>query len=303
MSTRLRHGCCAGLTIAALGCGPPEDTSETPLPPADTPDTASTAVCPDGRVTYNASLHESLPAEWIDEYAGIMENLDEVLPVCQAYFTTVDVYAWNDSVEDPYAGIDGGAYVGRYRGELIMVLEIPAAEFKYDYMHRYSVIPHEYFHTYQLSISPSMSALGFDVKWLIEGSAATVESIYMQQHYGFNYFEDAQTYVDADAIGDPSMLERYDSYKFDINYSSSVFLTLVLARELQSLGYSEEESFYLIFQSFLEQEPTQESWMSVFESHFGMSVETFYASLSDYPLDTAAVLPSETLTMEAIFTR
>ena len=32
-----------------------------------------------------------------------------------------------------------------------MVLEIPADEFKYNQIHRYSVIPHEYFHAFQMS--------------------------------------------------------------------------------------------------------------------------------------------------------
>jgi hypothetical protein len=239
---------------------------------------------------------------WTDEYAVIMSALGEVLPVCQTNFKTVDVYAWNDSVDDPYDGIDGGAYVGGRGDDLIMVFEIPAAEFQYNAMHRYSVIPHEYFHTYQLSISDSMASGDLNVKWLIEGAAATVESIYVQQHYGYGYFESAQTHVDAYAIGNPSILEGYESYKHDMNYSSSVFLTLVLAKALQAQGYTEADAFYVIFQDFMERDHGDQGWAAVFEDVFGMSVETFYASLSEYPLDISAVVPSTTLTMEDIFT-
>ena len=51
-------------------------------------------------------------------------------------------------------------------------------------MHRYSVIAHEYFHTYQMTQNKHANKYdnhptSFKTKWLIEGSAASFESIYI----------------------------------------------------------------------------------------------------------------------------
>lgn len=40
--------------------------------------------------------------------------------------------------------------------EKYMVLEISTAEFDNSSIHRYSVIPHEYFHTYQMLLSENL---------------------------------------------------------------------------------------------------------------------------------------------------
>ncbi len=97
-------------------------------------------------IIYN--IHDSLPVEWITEFYVIMNNLLNIIPAYQYYFNSLTVYAWNDNIDDPYPGIQGGSYVGGGNGLPIMVLEIPNSEFTYDSMHRYSVIAHEYFHVY-----------------------------------------------------------------------------------------------------------------------------------------------------------
>ena len=269
----------------------------------------STATYDDGsclntiNIIYN--VHESLPADWITEFYIIMNNLQNIIPAYQTYFTNLTVYAWNDNIDDPYPGIQGGAYVGGDTDLPIMVMEIPNSEFIYGHIHRYSVIAHEYFHVYQRSLSYSMNLWndhpdGFDIKWLIEGSAASFESIYIQNYYNYNYFNE-QNYVDSSVTTDPSVFESYDSNNIDINYSSSVFMTLALVKELISLNHSEEDAFKLIYKDYMLSEATNQNWEEKFENIFNIEVNDFYERLQSYPVDMNAVLPSASLTLERIF--
>ena len=60
----------------------------------------------------------------------------------------MDVYAWKSTTNKPYQNQIGdadGACICGNENERYMVLEIPASEFDFSSMHRYSVIPHEYF--------------------------------------------------------------------------------------------------------------------------------------------------------------
>ena len=85
-------------------------------------------------------------------------------------------------------------------------------------------------------------------------------------------------------------------------FSFSVFVTLVLAKELQKLNYSEEASFRLIFKDFYAKSPNNENWETIFEEVFGMSVNDFYVNVvPTYTADIETVLPSENLTLQAIF--
>ena len=151
-------------------------------------------------ITYN--IHESLPSDWVTEFNIIIKNLLTIIPSYENVFDHINIYAWNDKVEDPYPGINGGAYVGGPPSNKIMVLEIPENEFIYQSMHRYSVVAHEYFHVYQLSINKPMNLPngnydpdGFSIKWLLEGTAASFESIYIQEYYNHNYFINAQSNI------------------------------------------------------------------------------------------------------------
>tara|TARA_A100001037_G_C15144569_1_gene635586 strand:+ start:1778 stop:2806 length:1029 start_codon:yes stop_codon:yes gene_type:complete len=264
----------------------------------------STATFDDGscilqiEITYN--IHESLPADWITEFYVIMNNLLNIIPSYQNYFNSITVYAWNDNIDDPYQGIEGGAYVGTKNGLPIMVLEIPNSEFTYNHIHRYSVIAHEYFHIYQRNLSEPMNYYTYRIKWLIEGAAASFEAIYIRNHYHYNYFSQ-QSDIDSMVITDPSVFESYDSNNIDVNYSSSVFMTLVLAKELINLNYSEEDAFKLIYKDFMLAEPTNLNWETTFESVFNITVGDFYESLKTYPIDIYEVLPNESLTIEQIF--
>ena len=268
----------------------------------------SDACIPKINITYN--IHESLPEGWIDEFYIIMENLSDLIPAYQNYFENLTVYAWNSNVEDPYEGIQGGTYIGGSEDGFIMVLEINEMEFEWDSMHRYSVIAHEYFHVYQLSINQPMNEPNggynpntFSIKWLIEGSATTFESIYLQNNYNYNYFINdlSHTNISNYIHTNPSIFENYDSNNLDINYTSSVFMVLALAKELINLGYSEEEAFTMIFREFMLTGAKNSNWEDYFVDIFGFSVNEFYDSLQSYPLNLEDIVPSTSLSLTQIF--
>tara|TARA_B100000315_G_scaffold19206_1_gene16933 strand:- start:109 stop:1743 length:1635 start_codon:yes stop_codon:yes gene_type:complete len=253
------------------------------------------------KITYN--IHESLPSDWVTEFYVIMDTLSMIIPLYQTYYEKVAIYAWNNIFEDPYPGVDGGQYISMKDGNPMMVLEISNNEFVHNSMHRYSVIAHEYFHLYQKSITKGMNATHanqyepFGVKWLIEGTAASFESLYIRQNYNINYFG-AQANLNSELLTDPSVFEIYVNN--EVNYGSSVFLVLVLVKELIKSGYSEEAAFRLIYKEYLLLNPNIQNWKTVFDSVFPFSLEDFYNTVKTYDLDLNLVLPSETLKIEDI---
>ena len=58
----------------------------------------------------------------------------------------------------------------------------------------------------------------------------------------------------------------------------------------------------MILKDFWLPNPTNGNWKNNFEEVFGISVENFYQSLSNYSSDINSVLPSETILIEDIFT-
>lgn len=263
---------------------------------------------PEIEITYN--IHESLPIDWIIEFYLIMDNLSDIIPANQNYFEDLTVYAWNSNVEDPYPGIEGGTYIGGSDDGFYMVLEINQMEFEWNHMHRYSVIAHEYFHVYQLSINQPMNEPNggynpntFSIKWLIEGAATTFESIYIQNNYDYNYFLNELSYTSiSDLIHEnPSVFENYNSNNIDINYVSSTFMTLVLAKELMALGHSEEYAFKMIFKDFMLTGAKNSDWQIFFLDTFGFSVDDFYDVLQSYTLNLENVMPSSSLSLQQIF--
>jgi len=257
-------------------------------------------------ITYN--IHESLPSDWVTEFYVIMDNLLNIIPSFQNNFNHINIYAWNSNVEDPYPGIDGGAYVGGPPEDKRMVLEIYGMEFEWNHLHRYSVIAHEYFHVYQLSINQPMNLPngnydpnGFSIKWLLEGTAASFESIYLQNYYNYNYFINAQSNINEMVNTNPNVFESYDSNNIDENYASSVFIVLALVKELITLGYAEEVAFRMIYKDFMLTGVKNSNWQNHFADVFGISVDNFYQNLQFYPLNINYVLPSDSLSIEEIF--
>ena len=265
-------------------------------------------------IDFNYYLHSSLPDEWITEFNTIMNNLESTIPAYKriGFPDSMNIYAWNNSVLSPYTDPNGntmqGASISGNGTDFWMVLEIPNDEFTNNSSHRYSVIAHEYFHVYQHSLSPAFSVgsdgefnnpNAMDVKWLIEGAAATFESLYIQENYGINYFEEGQAWgVEADVTSDPASYEYYS--KQDNNYANSVFMVLALVKELESIGFSTEKAFQSIFKTYWTKDPKNSDWKNNFEDVFTISVESFYQNLSSYSTDMSAIYPSADITLESI---
>ena len=271
---------------------------------------------------FKYNIHSSLPKDWVNEFYLIMNNLDKVIPVKPTnYFSSLDIYTWNSSADKPFKNKIGNATgmqffasisVNEYGivqsiQNLFIVLEIPADEFKYNpqfhysqnlNIHRYSVIPHEYFHAFQFSLSNNF----FDIKWLVEGAAASFESLYTQQYYNKNHFKWAQNKVHIAVVNNPEIFESYDeSREEEINYSSSVFMVLALVKELKKLDFTEEKAFKLILNDFWRKNPSKDNWKKVFQEVFNITLENFYLSLKNYTNEMSSVLPSESLKLENIF--
>ena len=260
--------------------------------------------------TFIHNIHSSLPSDWVIEYNLIMKNLDILIPIKPTnYFYELPIYAWNSNVDKPYKdkiGNASGASISGNGGSVndkYMVLEIPYQEFEGGKsMHRYSVINHEYFHVYHMSLSQNFFDNNIELKWMSEGAAASFESLYIQQYYSHNYFKEAQTQVDIAAINNPSIFETYHaSASKDTNYASSVFIFLTLVKELQKSGLSEEAAFKLVFKDFWLKNPTDSNWKSKFQEVFSISVDSFYENLKDYANDINTVLPNESLQLQNIF--
>ena len=260
--------------------------------------------------TFKYNIHSSLPSEWTTEFYKIMKVLHEdLIPIKpNSYFYELPIYAWNSSVNKPYKDNIGDATGASISGNgasingKFMVLEIPKEEFEFNAMHRFSVIAHEYYHVYQMSLSKNFFDGNIELKWMSEGSAATFESLYIQQHYSYNYFKDAQTSVDIAAINNPTIFETFSSSQDkDINYSSSVFMFLALCKELQKTGLTEIDAFELIMKEFWTKNPTNGNWKVKFREGFGFSVDEFYNNLKSYTNDINTVLPSEDLKLESIY--
>ena len=265
-------------------------------------------------IDFNYYLHSSLPDEWITEFNTIMNNLESTIPAYKriGFPDSMNIYAWNNSVPSPFTDPNGntmqGASISGNGTDFWMVLEIPNDEFTNNSSHRYSVIAHEYFHVYQHSLSPAFSVgsdgefnnpNAMDVKWLIEGAAATFESLYIQENYGINYFEEGQAWgVEADVTSDPASYEYYS--KQDNNYANSVFMVLALVKELESIGFSTEKAFQSIFKVYWEQDPKNSDWKTKFEETFTIDVDTFYSKLSNYSTDMSLIYPSSSITVQNI---
>ena len=265
-------------------------------------------------IDFNYYLHSSLPDEWITEFNTIINNLESTIPAYKrsGFPESMNIYAWNNSVPSPYTDPNGnsmqGASISGNGTDFWMVLEIPDDEFTNNSSHRYSVIAHEYFHVYQHSMSPAFSVgsdgefnnpNAMDVKWLIEGSAAAFESLYIQENYGINYFEEGQAWgVEADVLSDPASYEFYS--KQDNNYANSVFMVLALVKELENVGFSPEKAFQSIFKVFWEQDPKNSDWKAKFEETFTIDIDTFYSSLASYSTDMSLIYPSSSITVQNI---
>ena len=262
-------------------------------------------------INFIYNLHESLPSEYITEFNTIMDNLISTLPTTQQTWLInpdLNIYAWNNSSNSPYTDPNGnamqGASISGNGSSFWMILEIPSDEFTNNSMHRYSVIAHEYFHVYQMSMSenfaaPSNDPNGFSILWLSEGAAASFESLYIQQYYGTNYFEEGFGWVDiSQVVNNPASYESFDVG--DMNYAGSTFMILALVNELKKIGFSEEKAFQSVYKTFWESNPNDTNWKTKFEEVFTISVDSFYQSLASYSPDMSQIYPSNSITIQNI---
>jgi len=255
---------------------------------------------------FKYNIHSSLPKDWVNGFHLVMTNLDKVIPVKPTnYRSSLDIYTWNSNTDKPFknkiGNTTGACICGNERGRY-MVLEIPADEFKYNQIHRYSVIPHEYFHAFQMSLSKNFYDSKFKIKWLSEGAASAIESLYTQQYYSINYFKGDQNHVNIAVVNNPEIFESYRlSGEEDRNYSSSVFMVLALVKELKKLDITEEKAFKLILNDYWRKNPSKDNWKKVFQEVFNITLEDFYLSLKNYTSDMSSVLPSKSLKLENIF--
>ena len=247
-------------------------------------------------------LDESLPTEWKNEFEQIMANLQRDIPIfAKPNWYSMPVFAWKSDSEAPLPFVSGACICGGGDGGPYdwMSLEISAWEIENSDIHRYSVVPHEYFHVYQISHA-DLSGL----KWLMEGPAATLESIYVQEYYDIDYFSQAQAPLLSELVRkSPYLYESFnESSEADGNYSGSVFLTLILAEELQKQGLSEAEAYRKIMKDFFLAGPTLINWKTKFLEIFLISVDSFYSKIINYNLSYEGLLPSKDLTISEIFT-
>ena len=187
-------------------------------------------------------------------------------------------------------------------------MKIPENEFKYDSLHRYSVIVHEYFHIYQIGLSKDR----MDPKWLNEGGAKVLEEMFVQQYYGRSSlqgdFERAELWSD-EVFTNPKLYEKFETSSketadgwMDMNYAGSAFIFLTLVNELQKQSISEQEAFKLVFRDFWIEKSNESNWEKAFEKTFNINIETFYKRLSEYSRkDIKKILPSKSLKIQNIF--
>ncbi|MEJ6493215.1 MAG: hypothetical protein QNM01_01175 [Actinomycetes bacterium] len=279
-----------------------------------------------GAFEFDPQVDESLPESWRTEFALILTNLQAVAPISPCLHDSREVksplkiYAWSNAVDSPFEGERPGMSGSSVSGdgkETWMILEITADEFEYDSLHRYSVVAHEYWHVYQRGAWRGDSPPEGDSwpVWMWEGGAKVFEELYVSEHYDRSEFDNNLRPVIATALSNPSDFELYandggavggDS---DMNYNTSAFMLLALAKELQDRqGLTEAESLGLVLTA-----PASRGSDTPFLDAFGMSLEDFYASLDQYPavesgedwfegtvVDASVVMPSKGLTLEEI---
>jgi hypothetical protein len=277
---------------------------------------------------FQYNLDSSLPADWVAEFETVMNNLGAVLPISERIHSLWNVkmpfqiFAWNSAVPNPFPQIPGAGGASISGNDLLglhMILEIPEREFTNNSLHRYSVIAHEYFHIYQIGLSEEI----MEPTWMIEGGAKVVEELYKQQYYGQSQFDSGLFPVSATVLSNPAAFEKYNrdgglvGSGADINYNSSAFMVLALVDMLEQRGISEARAFEMVLDDFVAELPDHANWRDAFRAVFSMNVRDFYSSLASGPypstgasddwyegpaIDVGAVLPSKSLTLNAIFT-
>ena len=217
--------------------------------------------------TYSAKEYfYEVPKAWEVQFHRVVSNLSQLLGGYD-----IDIVAWPSWREPPVVHgkrLERGQYVSGGHGSggkrrVMLVLEIVQDELIQEHPHMRSVMAHEYFHVYQRHVNPAIEE-AFSVKWLIEGSAAVFESMYLRDFEQVDdYAETAQLrHAVPDDFG--ARMESYDNG--DVNYGTSTAMVLLACREG---GFQRMLDFW-------KRQPNNTNWKQLFEELFHVSVEQFY---------------------------
>ena len=259
---------------------------------------------------FEFNLHSSLDRysyfkDSIQTIIPALNNLMEISPFYDSSLNRqingVKIYSWiREDVFKPFSSIIGETeqcICGVVDDHLVMSLEMSE---KYDFNEgnnfKYALLAHEFFHVYQI-----FKSQGFDqsIFWLIEGQAATIESLYMKEFiFDSDYllnFLNQPTFEEG--IQNVQDYESYEGFFRALpEYGDiSVFMILALARILQDQGNDEKQSFLMIFESYWESDPNNTNWENKFEDVFGLTVNEFYQKLNDFKSNPEALIPKISL--------
>ena len=283
---------------------------------------------PKGTFEFDPQVDQSLPESWRTEFPVILATLQAVAPISPCIHelrvdpakSPMKIYAWSNAVDSPFEeerpGMEGVSLSGDGT-DTWMILEMHAQDFDNDSLREYSVVAHEYWHIYQRAAWLESSPPRGDSwpVWMWEGGAKVFEELYVSEHYGRSEFDRNLRPVIATALSNPSDFGLYErdggavGGESDINYNTSAFMLLALAKELRERqGLTETESLGLVLKA-----PAPRGSETPFLDVFEMSLEEFYTSLAQYPavesvddsfegdvIDASVVMPSQGLTLEDI---
>jgi hypothetical protein len=221
----------------------------------------------------------NVPAKWESEFRRVMENLTASLGEFD-----IDMVAWPSSDEAPFLDgkrVERGQYVSGRQGEdgkdrVLMVLEIDLNELEGGHPHMLSVIAHEYFHVYQRFQNPTLNRR-FSIKWLIEGSAAVFESMYLKDFEQVSDYAAKAQLKHAKPGEFGASMEKYENQ--EVNYGTSTAMVLSVCKDF---GFQRMVDFW-------KRQPTDENWKQIFEEVFEISVARFYEKGKGAPLTSLRV--------------
>jgi hypothetical protein len=238
---------------------------------------------PETLFQFEYNLHTSLnDFAFKDSISSIFLRLGEMMPM-EPYFDEnrdlqingVSVYSWLAAGSKPFLSIIGDTdqcICGVVNNKLVMSLQLTDGDLNEGANFKYALLAHEFFHVYQMYLSK-----GFDqgVFWLIEGQAATIESLYLKEFindsgYIMNFLNEEASSSFDEGIQN---VESYESYNgFNSVYGQygdiTIFMNLSLVKILQEQGNTEKESFKIIFEDYWKTDPNDSNWKIKFEEGF-----------------------------------
>ena len=215
----------------------------------------------------------------------------------------LSIYSWLKGEIKPYLSIIGDTdqcICGVINQNLVMSLQIHNTDFNDSF--KYALVAHEFFHVYQMYLSNGFKQ---DIFWLIEGQAATIESLYLKEFLNdSNYI---RNFLNKDSISfDEGIqnIQNYESYDgfnsvFDLYGDITIFMNLSLAKILQDQGKTEKESFKIIFEDFWKSNPNRDNCKTKFSEIFNLELNEFYQKLNDYKNSPENLIP--TISLSQIF--